>query len=254
VRSAEELRARWLALIESVMKRTGMYAGTGREMQLLGGQMVRDLCFLDDRDADGGRELSWLLKRFGKLGVAGPFEALFGSPSCQAEVASVYAEVLARLGYLAIDRPVSGQRWQELTAGARHFEDHDASQADAERILGEPSLIVDRRILCYAPAAPAAGWLFVDCHAERPLYYDAGLGRYEAVRGVAPLVRSVRLPEQDFEAALILTPYGKTLRWGPGWWIDHPGTSLAPKEAAIAAQLRAINAADPSQSLRSPGS
>lgn len=38
------------------MKRTGMYAATGSEMQLLALHLLKDLCFLDDRDADAERE------------------------------------------------------------------------------------------------------------------------------------------------------------------------------------------------------
>jgi hypothetical protein len=253
MRSAEDLRARWLDLIAGVMERTGMYAATGREMQLLAGRLLADLCFLDDRDADGEQELS-RLRCYGKLGVTGPFEALFGSGRCQAEVASVYAEVFHRLGYLPIASLVSAERWQEMTAGLRgHFEDHDVSQGEAVRILGEPSLVVDRRVLAYAPADPTAGWLFIDCHAEHASRYDVGHGRYTAVGDVEPLVRSVRLSGLGFEAGLILTLYGKTLRWGPGWWTDHPSENWPAETAAIAAQLRQVNAADPSQSLRRPG-
>jgi hypothetical protein len=217
MRSAEDLRARWLDLIAAVMERTGMYAATGREMQLLAGRLLADLCFLDDRDADGEQELS-------------------------------------RLGYLPIASLVSAERWQEMTAGLRgHFEDHDVSQGEAVRILGEPSLVVDRRVLAYAPADPAPGWLFIDCHAERASRYDVGHGRYTAVRDAEPLVRSVRVSGLGFEAGLILTLYGKTLRWGPGWWTDHPSENWPAETAAIAAQLRQVSAADPSQSLRGPG-
>jgi hypothetical protein len=239
VRLAEDLRARWLDLIVSIMKHTAACATTGREMQLLAGHLVTDLCFLDDRDADGEQELS-RLQSYGKLGVTGAFEALFGSPRCQAEVASVYAEVFCRLGYLAIGNLVSEERWQEMTAGLRrNFEDHDVSQSEAERILGAPSLVVDRTVLCYARADVAAGWLFIDCHAEQPRYYDAGRGSYTMVRDIEALVRSVRLSGQDFESGLILTPYGKTLRWGgPGWWIYHPSKNWTAEKKAIAAQLR----------------
>jgi hypothetical protein len=51
-----------------------------------------DVCFLDRRDADWEQERSGL-QSYGKSRVAWPFEALFGSPRCWAEVASVYAEV-----------------------------------------------------------------------------------------------------------------------------------------------------------------
>lgn len=230
-----------------------MFAATGREMELLAGQLLADLCFLDDRDADAGTERS-RLQSYGELGVCGPFEALFGSSRCQAEVASVYAEVFHRLGYLAIVNPVSQERWQEMTAGLREqFEDRDVSQNEARRLLGEPGLVVDGTVLCYVPADPAAGWLFIDCHAERASRYEAGKGRYTAVAGTEPLVRCVRLTGQGFEDGLILTLYGKTLRWGPGWWAGQPSGNLPADKAAIAAQLRQISAADPSQALRRPG-
>jgi hypothetical protein len=85
-----------------------MYAATGSEMQLLALHLLKDLCFLDDRDADAEREWSRLLRTYGKRGAVGPFEALFESRPCQAEVASVFAEVFHRLGYLSVGKLVSG--------------------------------------------------------------------------------------------------------------------------------------------------
>jgi hypothetical protein len=131
------------------------------------------------------------------------------------------------------------------------FEDRDVRRNEAEQILGPPSLVVGGTVPCYAAADRAAGWLFADCYAERVRRYDPGQGRYTEQRDADPLVRSVRLPgTEDFEAGLVLTLYGKVLRWGPGWWIDHPGASQTAETRAIAAQLRSINAADPSQNLR----
>jgi hypothetical protein len=251
MRSAEDLRKRWLELIPAVIGRVGMYAASGREMQIIADRLLADLCFLDDRDADAEQERRQL-QSYGKRGVPGPFEALFGSPRCQAEVASVYAEVFHRLGYLAIDHPVNPQRWQELTGRLREwFEDRDVRRSQAEQLLGPPSLVADRRVLCYAAANPALGWLFIDAYAEDVRRYDAGHGRYTADYDTDPLIRSVRRSGPDFEAGLILTLYGKALRWGPGWWIDHPGANGSAERQAIASQLRDINAADPSQALRS---
>lgn len=96
MRSAKDLRERWIQLVTRTMERTGMYASTGRELQLIVGQLLGDLCFLDSRDANWEQERSGL-QSYGKSGVAGPFVAL-GSPRCHAEVASVYAEVFHRLG------------------------------------------------------------------------------------------------------------------------------------------------------------
>lgn len=216
-------------------------------MELLASQLLMDLCFLDDRDADAETERS-RLRSYGKRGVPGPFEAMFASRQCQEEVASVYAEVFHRLGYLSVGNLVGGDRWHEMTAGLREqFEDRDMTQGEAVNLLGEPSLAVGRRVLCYAPADPAAGWLFVDCHAEPARRYEVGRGCYTADRESEPLVRSVRRPGQGFESRLILTLYGKTQRWGPGWWTDHPSQNQPAGTAAIAAQLRAIRAADPSE-------
>jgi hypothetical protein len=47
----------------------------------------------------------------------------------------------------------------------------------------------------------------------------------------------------------VLTLFGKVLRGGPGWWLEHP-EGLSETKQAIAAQLRGIESRDPSQSLR----
>jgi hypothetical protein len=253
VRSVEELRARWLALIQAFMARTGMYATTGHEMQLLASGLLDDLCFLDDRDADSALARQRVYS-YGKLGVAGPFEALFGRPRCQAEVAGVYAEIFHRLGYLTVDHTIGQPRWDELTGGLRaQFEDRDVRRSEAQTLLGAPSLIVDRgTVLCYAADDPAAGWLFVDSPAEYVRRYEPGHG-YTADLDADPLVRSLRLSSQPFENGLILTLYGKVLRWGPGWWIDHPSPGQTAEQQAIASQLRQIRDADPSQAAETHG-
>lgn len=46
-----------------------MYAATGRELQLIAGQLPGDLCFLDRRDADWEQERSGL-QSYGKSGVS----------------------------------------------------------------------------------------------------------------------------------------------------------------------------------------
>jgi hypothetical protein len=71
VRSAEELRQRWLDSIPLIMKRAGMYARDGREMEAVAGQLLRDLCFLDERDGDY-EQAQDRLRGYGQLGVHGP--------------------------------------------------------------------------------------------------------------------------------------------------------------------------------------
>ena len=225
-----------------------MYASTGQEMQLLATRLLDDLCFLDDRDADC-EMAEQRVHSYGKLGVAGAFEAMFGRPGCQAEVAGVYAEIFHRLGYLTVDHTIGHSGWSELTGGLRdRFEDRDVRRSEAQTLLGSPSLIIDHgTVLCYAANDPAVGWLFVDSPAVHVRRYEAGHGRYTADKDTDPLVRSLRMSSQPFEDGLILTLYGKVLRWGPGWWIDHPSASQTPEQQAIARQLRQIRDADPSQ-------
>lgn len=140
MRSAAELRSRWLELIQGFIARTGMYATTGREMQLLAGQLLDDLCFLDDRD-DAERALArQRVHSYGKLGVGRPFEALFGRPRCQAEVAGVYAEIFHRLGYLTVGQIIGEPGWSDLTGGLRaRFEGRDVRRSEAEALLGPPA-------------------------------------------------------------------------------------------------------------------
>lgn len=85
----------------------------------------------------------------------------------------MFAEVFHRLGYLSVGKLVSGDRWQEMTSGLRdRFEACDVTQDGARGLPGEPSLVIDRKVLCYVPEDPAAGWLFIDCHAEQARRYD----------------------------------------------------------------------------------
>lgn len=103
-------------------------------------------------------------------------------------------------------------------------------------------------MLCYAPDNGTA-WVFIDCFAEPVRRYDPGSGTYTFEPDHDPLVRCVRQPAKTFEAGLILTIYGKMLRWGSGWWIHHPD-HLSPEQQAIAAQLRDVEARDPSTALQ----
>jgi hypothetical protein len=234
-----------------MLTRPGMWASDGRAFDVLARGLLSDLCFLDEREQDLD-EVHAVLRGYGKLGVAGPFIALFGGDrNCVAEVASIFAEQFHRLGYLPTERLLDAAEWNRMTGSIRErFDGHDVRRGEAEASFGRPSLVVDKRVLCYAPA-DRSGWVFVDCFAEHHGEYVPGAGRYEWRGDDDPLVRAVRLPSADFESGLTLTLYGKVLRWGPGWWLDHP-EGLSDEQLAIAAQLRSVESGDPSQALRPP--
>jgi|SRR5215467_11017673 len=249
MRSAAELRQRWLETVSNMIMRPGMYASSGHQFDAMARTLLGDLCFLDDRDQDL-KAVETVLHSFGKLGVAGPFIALFGEEcTCVAEVASVFAEQFHRLGYLSLSRLLAGDEWDQLTAGLRERVDgKDVRRGEVEASFGQPSLLVDRRILCYAPVA-SSGWVFIDCFPEDQTVYVPGAGRHEWRRDDDPLVRTVRHPAADFESGLILTAYGRAVRVTTDSWIHHP-EGLSDVQKAIAAQLRAVESRDPSQSLR----
>jgi hypothetical protein len=246
VRSAEDLKRHWLDLVPKVFARVGMYATTGREMQLYAGNLLADLCFLDERDEEL-RAVVEELRRFGKLGVHGPFTAVFGAERrCVPEVASVYADVFHRFGYLSVDRLLTPDEWAPFATIRDWVADRDIRRSEVEATFGPPSRVVDKRVLCYAPE-DGSGWAFVDCWPRQVERYEPGSGRFEVLTEDDPLVRDIRVPADSFEDGLVLTLFGRVLRWGPGWWIHHPGHDTSPQTAAIAAQLRQVEAADPSQ-------
>ena len=83
-------------------------------------------------------------------------------------------------------------------------------------------------MLCYAPDDPAAGWLFVDSPVVPVRLYQAGEGSYTIGDETDPLVRSLRLSSQPFEGGLILTLYGKVLRWDPAGGSTTPAPARHP--------------------------
>ncbi|BCJ34099.1 hypothetical protein Athai_16020 [Actinocatenispora thailandica] len=244
-----EVRQRWLDALPRMVCRPGMYSHDGFAFDLLARGLLEELCFLDERESDLD-DARAELRRFGKTGVAGPFKALFGDErGCVAEVASVFSALFHRLGYLDLDRLLDTDEWSLLTTGLRErFDGRDVRLSEVETWFGSPSLLIDQRIACYAPA-DRSGWVYFDCFAEHRTDYVPGEGHYEWHQDADPLVRMVRQPAADFEGGLTLTLYGKVLRWGPGWWLRHD-TGLSEEQRAIARQLRMIEAADPSQALR----
>jgi hypothetical protein len=219
MRSADNLRERWRKTIRSIMKRPAMFATTGREMEVLILQIMGDLCYLDNRDADYERAcLS--LHIYGSQGVCGPFQKVFNTTHCYAEVAAAYAEIFHQFGYLEVAE-IPDLVWSKTFSNMRAwFDGRDLRRSEAQELLGVPSLVIDEgSVLCYAPIDPVAGWLFVDCPAQSTTRYQEG--EFITSTDPDPLVRSLRHSGEPFEDGLTLTLYGKVLRWGPGWWIEH---------------------------------
>ena len=216
-----------------------MSAGTGFTAEMLLSAMLEDLCYLDEREDEYHAVRDELNDRYGQRGISGRFKAIFDRDRCQAEVTAVYGEVFSRLGYVKLERTLDSGRWNGMVENlVTLFDDHDMRLSGAEAKLGKPSAIVGDRILCYASSHPTDGWIFVEGHDVATRSYDIEAGRYKTIFDDDPIVRSVRLSAQEFDKGLCLTPYGKMLRWGEAWWIDHPNSEWPAETLAIATQLR----------------
>jgi hypothetical protein len=155
------------------------------------------------------------------------------------------------LGYIEPERRLAELEWRALTSRVRAtVEDVDVRLSEVVSQVGEPSLIVDKRVLCYAGPSTRE-WIAFDCWEPPITRYrvagDGWRGGVHSERVDDQLLRDVRVPADTFADSLVLTTYGKVLRWGPGWWLDRAAKVDAPE--GVGEQLREIRSVDPSQSL-----
>jgi len=257
VRSVEEVRRRKLDELRSMLAQPDTWASDGRALQTLALGAIGELCFIDEREdelAERGRAVG---PRYGKLGIRGAFDAVFdGECDYAAEVASVYAQLALQLGYLNPSQRLSSAEWLSLISGVRErYEEVDLRRSQLIEDLGEASVEVGRRVLCYV-GPEDTDWVAFDCW-EAPLtkYYVEGARGAHIRAGVFttypenPLLRDVRVPAPSFNESLILTTYGKVLRWGSAWWLRTQPARPDEAPAGVRTQLQAINAGDPSQAL-----
>src|SRR5688500_4928105 len=104
MRPASDLRQRRVERSSPTITRAGMRrTGNRSALDVQLGMLLDDLCFLDERDEER-THLDVVRRWYGKLGVVGPFVAMFGKDGRYlAEVGSVWAEQAHRLGYLNVD-------------------------------------------------------------------------------------------------------------------------------------------------------
>jgi hypothetical protein len=253
MRSVHEIRQAKLDELKHMVRRPEAWAGDGRAAQTLFQGTIGDLCFIDEREAEYSAECE-VLYRYGKLGVAGAFRAVFGETcNYSAEVASVFTEIACALRYLEPARRLSVFEWRQLIANLHDkFEEVDVRRSAVLEQVGEPSFVVGNRVLCYA--GPSTGnWVAFDCWEETTSRYIVEDGHFQhgffPQREEDPLLRCVRVPADSFNQSLIMTIYGKVLRWGPGWWLDTEPARNTDTPEGIREELQDIDSGDPSQSL-----
>ncbi|WP_030155641.1 hypothetical protein [Glycomyces sp. NRRL B-16210] len=242
------MRQRLIDELDLIIRRPGMYSSDGISLQAICSMRLSDLLFLDGTPEMDFHSLG-IGAKYGKCGIIGPFHQRFGRErKFYNEVASVFAEIFHQHGYFTPERLVPDEEWSKLVETAdTAYVDTDVRMSEILDAFGPPSLKIGRDLLCYAPE-DGTGWVFIDCFWETTAAYQPGTGGLgNFTETYDPLVRDIRLPGENFEENLRLTLYGRFLRWGPGWWIYHPNNGQSAEARAIAAQLREVEASDPSQ-------
>jgi hypothetical protein len=261
MRTSQEFRDRQLKRLVAMLATPELFSICGRDHEGALRAMIQDLSFLDEREDESQSWLDGLLYYHGKCGIEGAFSAVFGVEETQLgaylrclfleEVGSVYARVLLSLGYLKLGRRLTEPEWTALCEAVPEYDSVDCRRSDIVSQFGEPSLTIGRRVLCYVADSSDGSWVYFDCF-ENPAPAAYAIDKRGLVGGgwvKDPLLRDIRVPAAHFADSFVLTAWGKLIRWGPGWWIDHPRPDSDAKTAAIAAQLRGIAESDPSQSL-----
>lgn len=209
---AAAMRARLIEQISRMLQRPGMYATHDQDFEVMCQMRLGDLRFLDGLPELTRNDLG-LSSKCRSCGISGPFREVFGKETrCYNEVASVYAEIFHRYGYLAIDRLVSDNEWTALLSEADSaYTEGDTRLSEIVDAFGPPSFRIGRWLLCYAPEE-GTGWVFFDESDYMPDVYDPESGRFTSGYPENPLLRSIRLPGADFEQSLRLSPRGEALR------------------------------------------
>jgi hypothetical protein len=207
---AVAMHARLIEQVSQMLQRAGMYAVHDQDFESLCWLRLGDLRFLDDLPEPSRDELG-LSDKYRSCGIPGPFREAFGKEHrYYNEVASVYAEVFHRYGYLTPGRLVPDEEWPGLLAAADSaYRDADTRLSDVVEDLGPPSFKIHRYLLCYGPES-GTGWVFFDGFTYHPDEHGAPQTVFTGYPA-DPILRSIRLPGPDFEAGLRLTPLGAAL-------------------------------------------
>jgi hypothetical protein len=181
-----------------------MYGGNASGVELRLSSLLDDPCYIDEREAELQQAREELRSRrvSTATGVVGAFrwrisyEADFAD-----EVASVYANLAQRLGYLSLDGELSPSAWYPLTKGLRaRCRARDWRVSEVQAAFGPPSLVMGQ-VYAYVKAGDDRAWVCFD--------FDRGSEKWPE-RDY--LLREIRTPARTFARELTFTPYGRRVR------------------------------------------
>jgi hypothetical protein len=188
-----------LERLELSLARPGMW--TGDEDGFFG-LLLEDIAFVDKRETELEELRRVHLEERGlwtETAVAGAFARIFAPwKLLRTEVASVYAELACRFGYVHPPRLTVDEWEATLVALVREVAAGDATGAEVIRRHGEFSYVVGSGVAVYVSAD--GRWLFLD-------FRDPFFHAFQALAD-APL-RNLRLPTPHFDDGVVFTPWGR---------------------------------------------
>lgn len=188
-------------MLDGAVRRPRMYGGSDFGVELVFRNLLADLCFIDEREKELDRAFKSLSERghFLATGLLGGLGSRIQDvPDLSHEIASVYAEIAARLGFLSLQRRLSSSEWRLLRRGLRsRCRERDWRATQVRATFGEPSLVSDS-VYCYAPQDLEAGWVFFDFCSPSD----------DCVTSRAHILRDVRLPAVSLAREFTFTPHG----------------------------------------------
>jgi hypothetical protein len=220
IRSASEIRAYFLEMLEHAVLRPGMYGGELGLRHFLG-----DLEWICRREGS----MDTALQQFGAwtpAGVRGAFERMFGGsgrpPAHHQAVGLVYGQVAWSQGFLAPPRTLTAGEYARLRGEARQWTERaDRILADVIAEYGEPSLWSPRYNPRYSQSVAYASGSHADPLVVFDLWQDWPWDGERLPRfGPEPVLRNVRWHQPSpgstpgaawFAGAFTFTPLGQTL-------------------------------------------
>ncbi|BBC29081.1 hypothetical protein SGFS_003720 [Streptomyces graminofaciens] len=135
-RTAQEVRGYLLAHLNAAMRRPGMYGGeTALRLYL------DAVAFADAAEQVWQEELKDLQTRVAfSTGVRGAFQDLWGDTH-EGSVASVYAEIAHRQGWLRLDRTLTSSEYDEIRHASETWCREDRFLSDVVTAFGPPSVL-----------------------------------------------------------------------------------------------------------------
>ncbi|MET7672977.1 hypothetical protein [Micromonospora luteifusca] len=208
-----EARQHHLAQVNGVLRRPGMYGRNElAERVLLEAMAAVDGSLTRWRaECDGLRERN----AFAPTGVMGAYSNILPSGAVRNATASVYAEIAHRLGWLELDRALTGAEFQQLSTDIDDWVARDRTMSAVIEAFGPPSLWIGGtnpyypKTLVYGMAGPDHD--LICFHLWNAFANSAPETRLQGLHP-EPVVLAVRHRPGAFPGSFSFTPEGVARR------------------------------------------